>query len=127
MPLAIRVHQFGGPEVLRWEEVTVRPPRPHEVRLRHTAIGLNFVEVSQRRGNFPFRLPFVPGNEGAGIVEEIGAEVSGIKVGDRVAYAPVPGSYSEIRVIPAERLILIPDSIDDRTAAAMMLQGMTAQ
>lgn len=127
MPHAIRIHQFGGPEVLRWEEVTVRPPRPHEVRLRHTAIGLNFVEVSQRRGNFPFRLPFIPGNEGAGIVEEVGAEVTGIKVGDRVAYAPVPGSYSEIRVIPAERLILIPDSIDDRTAAAMMLQGMTAQ
>ncbi len=92
------------------------------------AIGLNYVEVSQRRGNFLFRLPFIPGNEGAGTVEEVGAEVTGIKVGDRVVYAPVPECYSEIRVIPAERLILMPDSIDDhRTAAAMMLQGMTAQ
>lgn len=127
MTHAIRIHKFGGPEVLQWEEVQVRDPRPNEVRLRHTAIGLNFVEVVQRTGRFPFRLPFVPGNEGAGVVEAIGDEVTELRPGDRVAYAPVPGSYSEVRVIPAERLVRIPDGIDDRQAAAMMLQGMTAQ
>jgi NADPH2:quinone reductase len=97
------------------------------VRLRHTAIGLNYVEVYQRTGTFPFRLPFTPGNEGAGIVEAVGEDVTEISVGDRVAYAPVPGAYSEVRTIQAERLLKLPDSIDDRTAAAMMLQGMTAQ
>jgi NADPH:quinone reductase len=127
MTHAIRIHRFGGPEVLQWEEVQLRDPRPNEVRLRHTAVGLNFVEVAQRTGRFPFRLPFVPGNEGAGVVEAVGAEVTEFKPGDRVAYAPVPGSYSEARVIPAERLVRIPDGIDDRQAAAMMLQGMTAQ
>jgi NADPH2:quinone reductase len=127
MPHAIRVHQFGGPEVLKWEEVEVRDPRPNEVKLRHTAVGLNFVEVMQRLGRFPFRLPFVPGNEGAGVVEAVGSEVSEFKKGDRVAYAPVPGAYSEVRVIAAERLVRIPDGISDKQAAAMMLQGMTAQ
>jgi NADPH2:quinone reductase len=127
MTHAIRIHAYGGPEVLQWEEVQVRDPRPNEVRLRHTAVGLNFVEVVQRTGRFPFRLPFIPGNEGAGVVEQVGAEVTEFKPGDRVAYAPVPGSYSEARVIAAERLVRIPDGIDDRQAAAMMLQGMTAQ
>jgi NADPH:quinone reductase len=127
MPHAIRVHEYGGPEVLKWEEVEVRDPRPNEVKLRHTAVGLNFVEVMQRRGRFPFRLPFIPGNEGAGIVEAVGSEVAEFKKGDRVAYAPVPGAYSELRVIPAERLVRIPEGISDRQAAAMMLAGMTAQ
>jgi NADPH2:quinone reductase len=127
MAHAIRIHGFGGPEVLKWEEVPAREPRPGEVRLRHTAIGLNYVEVYQRTGTFPFRLPFTPGNEGAGIVEAVGEDVTEISVGDRVAYAPVPGAYSEVRTIQAERLLKLPDSIDDRTAAAMMLQGMTAQ
>jgi NADPH2:quinone reductase len=127
MTHAIRVHAFGGPEVLRWEQVDVRDPRPGEVRLRHAAIGLNYVEVVQRTGGFPFRLPFIPGNEGAGVVEALGEGVDDLKVGDRVAYAPVPGAYSEVRVIPAERLVKLPDSIDFETAAGMMLQGMTAQ
>jgi NADPH:quinone reductase len=127
MTHAIRIHQYGGPEVLRWEEVQVRDVRPNEVRLRHTAVGLNYVEVYQRTGRFPFRLPFIPGNEGAGVVEAVGAEVAEFKPGDRVAYAPIPGSYSEARVIAADRLVKIPDDITDEMAAAMMLQGMTAQ
>ena len=127
MPHAIRVHEFGGPDVLKWEAIDVRDPRPNEVRLRHTAVGLNFVEVMQRRGRFPFRLPFVPGNEGAGIVEVVGSDVTEFRTGDRVAYAPVPGAYSEVRVIAADRLVRIPDDISDKQAAAMMLQGMTAQ
>jgi NADPH2:quinone reductase len=124
---AIRVHEFGGPEVLGWEEVSLREPRPGEVRLRHTAIGLNFVEINQRRGRFPFRLPFTPGNGAAGVVEAVGSDVSDFRPGDRVVYAPVPGSYSEARLIPAERLIPLPSELDDRTAAAAILQGMTAQ
>lgn len=127
MPFAIRVHEFGGPEVLLFEETDLREPRPGEVRLRHTAIGLNFVEIYQREGVFPFHLPFTPGNEGVGIVEAVGEGVTEIHVGDRMAYAPVPGSYSEVRLIAAERLIRVPDSIDDQTAAAIMLKGMTAQ
>lgn len=127
MTHAIRVHAYGGPEVLQWEEIELRDPKPGEVRLRQTAIGLNYVEVVQRTGGFPFRLPFVPGNEGAGVVEALGAGVSDLRVGDRVAYAPVAGAYAEVRNIPAERLLKLPDAIDDRTAAAMMLQGMTAQ
>jgi NADPH2:quinone reductase len=127
MPYAIRIHQFGGPDVMSWEEAPLREPRPGEVRLRHTAIGLNFVEVYQREGVFPFRLPFTPGNEGVGIVEALGDGVTDISVGDRMAYAPVPGSYSEVRLIAAERLVRVPPSIDDNTAAAIMLKGMTAQ
>jgi len=127
MTHAIRIHQYGGPEVLKWEEVQVRDVKPTEVRLRHTAVGLNYVEVVQRTGRFPFRLPFIPGNEAAGVVEAVGAEVSEFRVGDRVAYAPIPGSYSEARVIAADRLVKIPDGITDEMAAAMMLQGMTAQ
>jgi NADPH2:quinone reductase len=127
MTHAIRIHQYGGPEVLQWEEVEVRDPRPNEVKIRHTAVGLNFVEVVQRSGRFPFRLPFIPGNEGAGVVEAVGQDVTDFRKGDRVAYAPVPGSYSEVRVIPAERLVKLPDGISDEVAAAMMLQGMTAQ
>lgn len=127
MTRAIRIHEYGGPESLRWEKVDVQSLRPGEVRLRHTAIGLNYVEVLQRTGEIPVRLPFIPGNEGAGVVEEIGPEVEGVSVGDRVAYAPVSGSYCEERVISADRLVSLPGNIDDRTAAAMMLQGMTAQ
>src|SRR3974390_1951958 len=127
MTHAIRIHQYGGPEVLKWEEVQVRDVKPNEVRLRHTAVGLNYVEVVQRTGRFPFRLPFIPGNEAAGVVEAIGSEVTEFRVGERVAYAPIPGSYSEARVIAADRLVKIPDGITDEMAAAMMLQGMTAQ
>src|SRR3974390_1796452 len=105
MTHAIRIHQYGGPEVLKWEEGQVRDVKPNEVRLRHTAVGLNYVEVVQRTGRFPFRLPFIPGNEAAGVVEAVGSEVSEFRVGDRVAYAPIPGSYSEARVIAADRLV----------------------
>lgn len=127
MTHAIRIHGYGGPEVLQWEPVLVRAPRDGEVRIRHLAIGLNFVEALQRTGSFPFRLPFIPGNEGVGIVEEVGENVTEVRPGDRVAYAPVPGSYSEVRIIASDRLVRLPKQIDDRTAAAIMLQGMTAQ
>ena len=127
MTHAIRIHAFGDPEVLQWEEVSVGDPGPGEVRLRHRAIGINYVEVQQRRGRMPNPLPFIPGREGAGVVEALGQGVEDLAVGDRVAYAPVTGSYSEVRLIAADRLIKLPDQIDDRTAAAMMLQGMTAQ
>ena len=127
MTHAIRIHAYGGPENLRWEEVGLRQLRPGEVRLRHSAIGLNYVEVLQRTGGIPVRLPFIPGNEGSGVVEELGPDVQGVAVGQRVAYAPVTGSYCEERIIAADRLVSLPGDIDDHSAAAMMLQGMTAQ
>lgn len=129
MPHAIRVHEHGGPEVLRWEAVEVPAPGPGEVRIRHTAVGLNFIDVYYRTGLYPApSLPFVPGAEGAGVVEETGPGVTEFKPGDRVAYAGTGlGSYAEERVIVADRLVKLPDGIDDTTAAAMMLKGMTAQ
>lgn len=129
MPHAIRVHEHGGPEVLRWEAVEVPSPGPGEVRIRHTAVGLNFIDVYYRTGLYPApSLPFVPGAEGAGVVEETGPGVTEFKPGDRVAYAGTGlGSYAEARVIVADRLVKLPDGIDDTTAAAMMLKGMTAQ
>lgn len=129
MPHAIRVHEHGGPEVLRWEAVEVPAPGPGEVRIRHTAVGLNFIDVYYRTGLYPApSLPFVPGAEGAGVVEETGPDVTEFKPGDRVAYAGTGlGSYAEARVIVADRLVKLPDGIDDTTAAAMMLKGMTAQ
>ena len=129
MPNAIRIHELGGPEVLRWEEVAVGDPGPGEVRLRQTAVGLNFIDVYFRTGLYKGpALPFVPGMEGAGVVEAVGEGVTTLAVGDRVAYAAQPmGAYAEARLIPAHRLVKVPDGIDDRTAAAMMLQGMTAQ
>lgn len=129
MPHAIRVHEHGGPEVLRWEAVEVPAPGPGEVRIRHTAVGLNFIDVYYRTGLYPApSLPFVPGAEGAGVVEETGPGVTEFKPGDRVAYAGTGlGSYAEARVIVADRLVKLPDGIDDTTAAAMMLKGMTAQ
>jgi len=125
----IRVHETGGPEVLRWEEAPVRDPGPGEVRLRQTAVGLNFIDVYFRKGLYPAPgLPFVPGMEGAGVVEAVGAGVSDLAPGDRVAYAGAPiGSYAESRVMPADRLVRLPEGIDDRTGAAMMLKGMTAR
>ena len=125
---AIRIHQPGGPEVLSWEETEVPAPAAGQVLVRHTAIGLNFIDVYHRTGLYPAPLPFIPGLEGAGVVEALGDGVAELKVGDRVAYASPPlGAYAEARVIPADRLVKLPESIDDRTAAAMMLQGMTAQ
>ncbi|MCH6588115.1 MAG: quinone oxidoreductase [Proteobacteria bacterium] len=127
MTKAIRIHETGGPEVLRWEDVEVGAPGPGQVRLTHTAVGLNYIDTYQRSGLYPLDLPLTLGMEGAGVVEELGAGVTGLAVGDRVAYATPPGSYSEARLIAADRVVKLPDAIDDQQAAAMMLQGMTVQ
>ncbi|HUC67550.1 MAG TPA: quinone oxidoreductase [Stellaceae bacterium] len=128
MPHAIRFHKAGGPEVLQWEEVPVGKPGPGEARVRHTAIGLNYVDTYIRSGLYPAQLPSGLGAEAAGIVEEVGPGVSDIKAGDRVAYGNSPvGAYSEVRVMPADRLIVLPKGITDQQGAAMMLKGLTAQ
>jgi NADPH2:quinone reductase len=127
MPHAIRVHETGGPEVLKWDEVEVGQPGAGQARIRHTAVGLNYIDTYQRSGLYKMPLPFILGSEGAGVVEAVGADVKDIKVGDRVAYAGALGGYSEARLIPADRLVKLPDSISDQQGAAMMLQGMTAQ
>lgn len=126
---AIRIHATGGPEKLIWEPVEVPAPGPDQVLLRQTAVGLNFIDTYHRSGLYPVaQLPSSIGLEACGVVEALGPHVSGLKVGDRVAYAGPPiGAYAEARVMPAEKLIRIPDSIDDATAAGMMLQGMTAE
>ena len=126
MPHAIRIYETGGPEVLRFEEVSTPVPGPGEALLRQTAIGVNFVDTYQRSGLYKLPLPFTLGNEGAGIVEAIGPGVTEVKVGDRVVYEGSLGSYAEERVVPAARLNRIPDGIDDRTAAAACLKGLTA-
>ena len=125
MTKAIRVHQPGGPEQMRWEEVEVGEPGPGQVRLRQTAIGLKFIDVYHRTGLYPQPSPFTPGVEGAGIIESIGPGVEGLKEGDRVAYAGPIGGYAEKRLIAADRLVKLPEDIGDDQAAAMMLQGMT--
>ena len=128
MTHAIRFHKTGGPEVLVWEEVKIGKPGPGEARIRHTAVGLNFVDIYNRAGVYPVPLPSGLGSEGAGVVEEVGSGVTDLKPGDRVAYGSSPlGAYAEERLIPADRLIKLPDSIDDKTAAAMMLKGLTTQ
>ncbi|MBW7901844.1 MAG: quinone oxidoreductase [Rhodocyclaceae bacterium] len=127
MTHAIRFHQTGGPEVLRWEAVAVGEPGPGEARVRHAAVGLNFIDTYHRSGLYPLPLPSGIGLEGAGVVEAVGAGVSEVSVGDRVAYAGGPvGAYSEVRCLPADRLLVLPAAIDFRTGAAMMLQGLTA-
>ncbi len=127
MPNAIRVHKTGGPDVLEWEEVEVGDPGPGQVKLRQDAAGLNFIDVYHRTGLYPQPLPFTPGTEGAGVVEEVGADVTNVQPGDRVAYAGPIGGYAEERLIDADRLVKLPDSISTEQAAGMMLQGMTAQ
>jgi len=128
MPHAIRFHQTGGPEVLRWEEVSLPDPADHEVRVRHYAVGLNFIDIYHRSGLYPVPLPSGLGLEGAGVVEAVGSAVTDIRPGDRVAYAGGSlGAYAEVRNIPADRLVKLPDAIDFKTGAAMMLQGLTAQ
>lgn len=127
MPHAIRIHQTGGPEVLRWEEVAVGDPAPGKARVRHEAVGLNFIDTYHRSGLYPLPLPSGIGLEGAGVVEAVGAGVTNVKVGDRVAYAGGPvGAYSEVRCMPADRLLKMPDGLDFHTGAAMMLQGLTS-
>jgi NADPH2:quinone reductase len=128
MPSAIVVHELGGPEKLQFETVPDPTPAAGQARIRHTAIGLNFIDVYFRTGLYKApSLPFTPGQEGAGVVEAVGPDVTGLAVGDRVAYAAVNGAYAETRVIAADRLVRLPSGIDDRTAAAMMLKGMTAE
>jgi NADPH2:quinone reductase len=127
MPYAIRIHEHGGPEKLMWEEVQVGEPGPGQVRVRNTAIGLNFVDTYQRSGLYPMPLPFTAGSEGAGVVEAVGPKVKEFKVGDRVAYAGPLGAYAQVVLRPADRLVKIPAGVDDRTAAAMMLKGLTTQ
>ena len=127
MPKAIRIHQTGGPEVLRWEDVEVSEPKEGEVLIRHTAVGLNFVDVYFRTGLYPTPpLPFVPGSEAAGVVQAVGPGVTDLKVGDHVAYGQAMGAYSQERVIPAAKVVRLPHGIEDKAAAAMMLKGMTA-
>jgi len=128
MTRAIRVHEYGGPDVLKWEEVEVGPPGPGEVKIKQTAIGLNFIDIYQRSGLYPQpSLPFIPGSEGAGIVTEVGEGVRDLKVGRHVAYAGQVGAYAQERLIAADRVVKIPAGISDKTAAAIMLKGMTAQ
>jgi NADPH2:quinone reductase len=127
MPNAMRVSKVGGPEVLEWTAVEVPPPGPGEVQLRHTAIGLNFIDVYHRTGLYPQPLPFLPGSEGAGVITALGANVTGFTVGQRVAYATLPGAYAEVRNAAVDRLIALPSDIDDATAASVMLKGMTAE
>jgi NADPH:quinone reductase len=126
---AVRVHETGGPEVLRYEEVEIGKPGPGEARVRHTAIGLNFTDIHFRTGRYPLReLPHVIGMEAAGVVEEVGAGVTEVRTGDRVAYAAEkPRAYAQMAVMPVGRLIKLPDFIDDETAAASILKGLTAQ
>jgi len=127
MATAIRIHETGGPEVLKVEEVEVTAPGAGEVRLRHTAVGLNFIDTYQRSGLYPMSLPATLGMEAAGVVEAVGDGVSGLGAGDRVAYPMTGGAYATERVIPAEKVVKVPDSVDDNMAAAMMLKGMTAE
>lgn len=129
MAMAIRVHRTGGPDVLTWEDVPVGDPGPGEARIRHTAVGLNFIDTYFRSGLYPAPsgLPFIPGNEGAGVIEAVGDGVSHVAVGDRVAYAGALGAYSQARVMPAGGLVRIPEGVSDDEAAAMMLKGMTAR
>jgi NADPH2:quinone reductase len=134
---AVRIHANGGPEVLRFEDITLPPPSAGEARVRHTAIGINYSDINVRRGGFyiarPLQFPVILGNEAAGVVENVGPGVTDVKAGDRVAYAGMrgeffeqTGSYAQARNVPAERLLKLPDGVTDQQAAAMMVKGFTA-
>ena len=123
---AVRVHNFGGPEVLKNEEIAVPEPKAGEARVKIEAIGLNYIDIYQRTGLYPLPLPFTVGREAAGLVDATGPNVTAVKVGDRVAYAMEPGAYAEYAVVPAWKLVPVPANVDSRSAAATMLQGMTA-
>ncbi len=123
---AIRVHQYGGPEALHYEEAPVPEPGAGEARVKIEAIGLNYIDIYQRTGLYPLKTPFTLGMEGAGIVDSVGANVTEVKKGDRVAYAMHLGSYAEYAIVAAWKLVPLPRHIDSRSAAAVMLQGMTA-
>ncbi len=124
---AVRFHATGGPEVLRLEDVDVGDPGPGEARVRHTAIGVNFIDTYQRSGLYPLTLPATAGNEGAGVVEAVGPGVAALRAGDRVAYTGLAGAYCERRLLPADRLLKLPAGIGDEQAAALLLKGMTVQ
>ena len=123
---AVRVHQYGGPEVLSYDEIAVPEPKPGEARVKIAASGLNFIDVYQRTGLYASTMPFTLGMEGAGFVDAVGDGVTEVKAGDRVAYAMVPGSYAEYAVVPAAKLVPLPQNVEANAAAALMLQGMTA-
>ena len=125
MPKAVRYHKQGGPEVLQYEDVPVGEPGAGQARIRHTAIGVNFVDVYQRAGVYPMQLPGIAGNEGAGVVVSVGAGVTDLKAGDRVTYTGLTGSYCEERVVPADRLVKLPQGISEEQAASMLLKGLT--
>ncbi|MSR00619.1 MAG: quinone oxidoreductase [Gammaproteobacteria bacterium] len=128
MSKAIRVHAIGGPETMKYEEHSPGEPSEGEVQLRHTAIGLNYIDVYDRIGLYPMPMPAILGREGAGVVVSLGAKTKGFRKGDRVAYVhTVPGSYCQLRNVPSSRLVKIPKSISDSQAAALMLKGLTAQ
>jgi len=128
MPYAIQIHEPGGPEAMKWEQVEVGEPGEGQVRLRQSAVGLNYIDVYFRTGMYPApSSPFTPGMEGVGVVEAVGSGVSNVSVGDRVAYGRNIGGYAEVRLIDAGFVIPLPDDISDETAAAMMLQGMTTE
>src|SRR6187397_2113669 len=125
MAKAVRYHKQGGPEVLQLDDVQVGEPGPGQVRIKHTAIGVNFVDTYQRSGLYPMQLPQVAGNEGAGVVEAVGAGVTDLKAGDRVTYTGLPGSYCEQRLVPADRMVKLPQGITEEQAASMLLKGLT--
>ncbi|OGA40725.1 MAG: quinone oxidoreductase [Betaproteobacteria bacterium RIFCSPLOWO2_12_FULL_68_19] len=125
MAKAVRFHKQGGPEVLQLDEVPVGEPGAGQVRIRHTAIGVNFLDTYQRSGLYPMQVPQVAGNEGAGVVEALGSGVTDLKVGDRVAYTGLVGAYCDQRVVPAERMVKLPQGVSDEQAASMMLKGLT--
>ncbi|HWD49919.1 MAG TPA: alcohol dehydrogenase catalytic domain-containing protein, partial [Rhizomicrobium sp.] len=124
---AVRIHQTGGPEVLSYEDVELPPPAASQARVRHTAIGVNFIDTYHRSGLYKLPLPSVLGSEAAGIVEAIGESVTALKKGDRVAYAGAMGAYAEANNVAADKLVKLPDGVSDEIAAAAMLKGMTAQ
>lgn len=127
--MAVQIHEHGGPEVLKWEECPIADLKEGEILVRHTAVGLNYIDTYMRSGLYPVPdLPRPIGLEAAGVVEEVGPGVGDLAKGDRVAYAsPPPGAYSQARRMPADRVVRVPDAVDDETAAAMMLKGMTVE
>ena len=128
MPKAIRIHKNGGPEVLQWEEVPVGDPGPNEARVRHHSVGLNYIDVYFRSGLYPVSFPVGLGMEAAGVVDAVGAGITNVKPGDRVAYASPPnGAYSELRNMPADRLVNLPEGVSFEQAAAVLLKGLTVQ
>ncbi|MGH8766250.1 MAG: quinone oxidoreductase family protein [Burkholderiales bacterium] len=125
MAKAVRYHKQGGPEVLQVDDVQVGDPGPGQIRIKHVAIGVNFVDTYQRSGLYPMQLPAVAGNEGAGVVDAVGTGVADLKAGDRICYTGLPGSYCEMRLVPADRVVKLPQGISEEQAASMLLKGLT--